>query len=149
MNRVFWLALVLVGSATAAPVPPDDSAPNPKLLVGVWRYSSEKSALPPWGTAVATLTADGKLHTTFNMPGGGTGHFRDSDGSYRLKGRTLHVVFAQGVGTPDERKDEAFLTVVSLDKDELRMRHPAGTGEKREILLYRDKESGKPVAPRP
>jgi hypothetical protein len=135
----FSLSTLLAGSLVAAPVPPDGPAPDPKLLVGVWRYSPEDSGLPPWGTGVATLTADRRFHATFNMPGGGSGLFRDMNGSYRLDGRILHVVYAQGVGTPDERKAEAFLVVRKIDRGELRMAFLGKAGLP-EIVLKREKK---------
>jgi hypothetical protein len=95
--------------------------------------------LPPWGTAVATLTADRRLHATFNMPGGGTGLFRDMSGSYRLDGRILHVVYAQGVGTPDERKAEAFLVVRKFDRGELRMAFLGKAGLPEIVLTWEQK----------
>jgi uncharacterized protein (TIGR03066 family) len=134
------LAIVLIQAAAhSAPVPKKPPNPLAKKLVGTWRYDSGTPVIPPWGTAVATLTGDGKVTATFGPDLSKTGGlFADTAGTYKVDGNTLRTTILMGKGSKYETERKDVMTVLKVTADELHLVYK-NDKQKRAFILKREK----------
>jgi uncharacterized protein (TIGR03066 family) len=134
--------LLLQIAAPAAPVPKALANPLQKKLVGTWRYGSDGTVIPPWGTAVATLTEDGKISATFNFgPGLRSGVFADMAGTYKVDGNTVRTTILMGKGSRSETKREDVMTVLKITDSELHLVYK--DDKKKRVFILKREESDK------
>jgi hypothetical protein len=140
MVRLSVLLFVTASLCAAAPVP-KETGPDPKLLVGSWRYvraESDEDALLICGTATLTFHADGKASATFGRgPDPKNGLFADSSGTYGLRGNTLTIKLARAKGQPET----IVATVLEVTKTRIRITFP-DDDRKRVTVMERLKSDG-------
>jgi hypothetical protein len=137
------ISLTVSIGVAAAPVPKDEPTPVAKALVGTWKFASkDPGAIPPWGTGVATITADGKVAVSFGTREADK-FFGNLAGTYRVSRDTLTTIITAKKGMPDESTRTDVLTITEIGATTLRMVYQ-NDEEKREIVLERVKSEEQP-----